>query len=86
MKKGSLLRRSGVSFRSGAEERRNEKVTDAYTPGPSKTKEPKNQAEKSKVDQPEMKRAQANSENRKVKKKRIVESSEDESDEEKENE
>ena len=73
MKKGSLLRRSGVSFRSVAEESQIEKTTDANTPGPSKPTEHKSQAEKSKVGQLEMKRAQTNSENRKTKKKRIRE-------------
>ena len=38
------------------------------------------------MDQPKLKRAQRNSEDRKIKKKRIVESSEDESDEEDESE
>ena len=46
MKKGSLLRQSGSSIRSTAEESRIEKGTDANTPGPSKTTEPKSQAEK----------------------------------------
>ena len=82
MKKGSLLRRSGVSFRTAAEESWIDKGTDANTPGPSKPREPRSHAKKSKVDQPKMKRAQTNSEDRKIKKKRIVESSEDESDEE----
>ena len=36
MKKGSLLRRSSVSFRSRAEESRIEKGIDSNTPGPSK--------------------------------------------------
>ena len=36
MEKGSLLRRSGVSFRSAAEEILIEKRSDACTPGPSK--------------------------------------------------
>ena len=85
-KKGSLLRRSGVSFRSAAEESRIEKGTNANTPGPSKPTEQKRQAEKSIGNQLEMKRAQTTSENRKTKKKRIVESSEDESDEEEESE
>ena len=86
MKKRSLLRRSGVSFRSAAEESRIEKGIDANTSGPNKPTEHKRQAEKSKGDQLEMERAQTNSENRKTKKKRIVESSEDESHEEEESE
>ena len=40
MKKGSLLRRSGVWFRSAAEESRLEKGNDTKTPGPSKPREP----------------------------------------------
>ena len=86
MKKGSLLRRSGVSFRSAAEESRIEKGSDANTPGPSKPTEPKRQAEKLKRDHLEMERARKTSENRKTKKSRIVESSEDESDDEEESE
>ena len=69
MKKGSLLRRSGVSFRSAAEYSRIEKGIDANTPGPSKPTKHKRQAEK---DQLEMEQA------RKTKKNRIVEYSEDE--------
>ena len=38
--KGSLLRRSGVSFRSAAEESRIENGNDANTPGPLKQREP----------------------------------------------
>ena len=75
IKKGSLLRRSGVSFRSAAEESPNEKGTDANTPGPSKPTKHKRQAEK---DQLEIERA------RKTKKNRIVEYSEDESDKDEE--
>ena len=37
MEKGSLLRRSGVSFRSAAEESQIEDRSDVCTPGPSKT-------------------------------------------------
>ena len=37
MKKGSLLRRSGVSFKSAAEESLIEDRSDACTPGPSKS-------------------------------------------------
>ena len=85
-KKGLLLRRSGVSFRSATEESQIEKGTDANNPGPSNPTERKNQAEKSKWDQLEMKRVQTNSENRKTKKKRIVESSKDEGAEEEESE
>ena len=36
MEKGSLLRRSGVSFRSAAEESQIEDRSDACTPDPSK--------------------------------------------------
>ena len=39
MKKGSLLRRSGVSFRSAAKESGIEKGNSANTPGPSKPQE-----------------------------------------------
>ena len=48
MKKGSLIRRSGVSFRPAAEESRFQKGTDANTPGPSKPAKHKSHAEKSK--------------------------------------
>ena len=44
MNKGSLLRRSGVSFRSAAEESRVKKGNDANTPGPSKPRKPKSNA------------------------------------------
>ena len=77
MKKGLLLRRSGVSFRSAAEESRIEKGIDANTPGSSKPTKHKKQAEK---DQFEMEQA------RKTKKHRIVEYSEDESDEDEDSE
>ena len=70
MKKGSLLRRSGVSFRSAAEESRIEKVTGANNRGPSKPTKHKSQAEK---DPLEMERA------RKTKKNRIAEYSEHDS-------
>ena len=97
MKKGSLLRRSGVSFRSAAEENPIEKGTDANPPGPSKPTKHKRQAEK---DQLEMERARKTKKNciaeysedeeteraRKTKKNRIVEYSEDESDEDEESE
>ena len=86
MKKRSLLRRSGVSIRSAAEESRIEKGIDANTSGPSKPTEHKRQAEKSKGDQLEMEWAQTNSENRKTKKKRKIESRKDKSDEEEESE
>ena len=68
MKKGSLLRRSGVSFRSAAEESRIEKGTGANTPGPIKHTKHKSQAQK---DPLEIERA------RKTKKNRIAEYSED---------
>ena len=68
MKKGSLLRRSGVSFKSAAEESCTEKGIDANTPGPSKPTKHKRQAEK---DQLEMEPA------RKTRKNRIVEYSAD---------
>ena len=91
MKKGSMLRRSGVSFRSAAEESRIEKGIDAYTPGPSKPTQHKRQAEK---DQLAMEQARKTKKNRiveysgdedmeqarKTRKKRIVENSVDESD------
>ena len=67
MKKRSLLRRSGVSFRSAAEECRIEKEIETNTP--SKPTKHKRQAEK---DQLEIEKA------RKTKKNRMVEYSEDE--------
>ena len=54
MKKGSLLRRSSVSFRSAVKESRIEKGIDASNPGPSKPTKHKRQAEK---DQLEMEQA-----------------------------
>ena len=78
--KGSLLRRSGVSSRSAADDSPNDKGVDPNTPGPSKPTEHMSQAEKSKGDQLEMERA------RKTKKSRIVEYSEDESKEDEESE
>ena len=68
MGKGSLLRRSGVSFRSAAEESRIEKGTDANPPSPNKPTKDKRKAEK---DQLEMEQAP------KLKRKRVVEHSED---------
>ena len=54
MKKGSLLRRISVSFRSAVDESRIEKGINANTPGPSKPTKHKRQAEK---DQLEMEQA-----------------------------
>ena len=81
IKKGSLLRRNGVSFRSAAEESRTEKGTDANTPVPIKPRKPKSNAGNNGKEYPEKKRAKTNSEERRIKKRQIVESSEDESDE-----
>ena len=50
MKKGSLIRRSGVSFRSAAEENRIEKGMDASTPGPSKPTKHKRKAAKDQLE------------------------------------
>ena len=77
MKKRSLLRRSGVSFRSAAEESRIEEGIDACTPGPSRptkstTGPSKPTKYKRKADKDQMEQA------RKTKKNRIVEYSEDE--------
>ena len=88
---GSLLRRSGISFRSAAEEIRAEKGNDPETPGPSKPREPKVKALKKlrgtlKKRNQTMKWAQMDSEERKRKKRRLLESSDEESDEKNENE
>ena len=79
MEKGSLLRRSGVSFRSAAEESRIEERSDACTPGPSKPtnstpgpSKPTKYKGKAEKDQLAMEQAQI------VKKNRVVEYSEDE--------
>ena len=84
--KGSLLRRSGVSFRSATEESRVEKGNDANTPWPSKPRESKSNARHTEKGNSTMKRAQTDSEERKKKKRRVLERSEEESDEENENE
>ena len=80
MEKGSLLRRSGVSFRSAAEESKIEDKSDACTPGPSMSQkstpgpsEPTKCKRKAEKDQIEMENA------RKSLKHRIVEYSADES-------
>ena len=80
MEKGSLLRRSGVSFRSAAEESQIEDRSDARTPVPSKTvkrnpgpREPTTCKRKAKEGQVEMKNAT------KSMKHRIVEYSAEES-------
>ena len=82
MEKGSLLRRSGVSFRSAAEESQIEDRSDACTPGPSKSRkstpepsEPTKCKRKAEKDPLEMENA------RKSMKHRIVEYSADESEE-----
>ena len=79
MKKRAFLKRSGVSFRSAAEESRIEEGIDACTPGPSKptksTPGPSNPTKyKRKVDKDQLEMKQA----RKTKKNRIVEYSKDE--------
>ena len=81
MNKGSLLRRSGGSFRSAAEESRVEKGNDANTPGPSKPRKPKSNAGGTEKMTSSMKRALTNSEKRRIKKRRVLESSDEESDE-----
>ena len=80
MKKGSLLRRSGVSFRSAAEESLIEDRSDACTPGPSKSvkstpgrSEPTKCKRRAEKDRVEMENA------RKSMKHRIIEYSTDES-------
>ena len=77
-----LLRRSGVSFRSAAEKSQIEDISDACTPGPSKSlkstpgpSEPTKCKRKAEKDQIEMEHA------RKSIKHRIVEYTEDESEE-----
>ena len=79
IEKGSLLRRSGVSFRSAAEESRIEERSDACTPGPSKPtnstpglSKPTKYKGKAEKDQLAMEQAQI------VKKNRVVVYSEDE--------
>ena len=97
MKKGSLLRRSGLSFRTAAEESRIEKGTDANTPGPSKPTKLKRQAEKDQLEIEQVRKTKKNriveySEDedtkraRKTKKNRIVENSEEKSDEDEDSE
>ena len=80
MEKGSLLRRSGVSFRSAAEESLIENRNDACTPGPSKRvhstpgpSEPTKCKRRAEKDRVEMENA------RRSTKQRIVEYSADES-------
>ena len=87
MVKGSLLRRSGISFRSAAEESQIEDRSDSCTPGPSKTVkstpgpiEPTKCKKKAEKDQVEMENA------RKSMKHRIVEYSADESEDDEDSE
>ena len=87
MEKGSLLRRSGISFRSAAEESQIEDRSDACTPGPSKTVkstpgpiEPTKCTRKAKKDQIEMENA------RKSMKHRIEEYTADESEDDEDSE
>ena len=87
MEKGSLLRRSGVSFRSAAEESLIENRSDACTPGPSKRlhstpgpSEPTKYKRRAEKDRVEMENA------RRSTKQRIVEYSADESEDDEDSE
>ena len=81
LNEGAFPRRSGVSFRSAADEQKAKKGYEANTPGTSRHEGTKSAGEREKAKEA-TKRASMFEEDLRRKKRRVLESSDDETDEE----